>query len=133
MYVLGGRTLSFKQLPDASKSRLDVRWGPLEVPAQVVQEVRERSGVEVLRAIRLVARLLPRFVEGGLQLTALPFLSCLLPLVPPLEQLQASPQFSDHLASRFGEGESLLPGCDEIRPSAEVQIKEKTGEGREGR
>src|SRR6266566_5292272 len=122
--VLGGRTLPFEQLPDAFKSRFDVRRGPLEVPSEVVQEVRKGSGVEVLRAIRLVARLHPSLVERGLQLTLSPFMSCLRPLVPNLERLQASPQFTYHLAPCFCEGESLLPGGGKIRPSAEVQIEE---------
>lgn len=133
MHVLGRRTLPFEQLSDASKSRVDVGRCPLEVRAEVVQEVRQRSGVEVLRAIRLVARLHPCFVECSLQLTLPPFMSCLRPLVPNLERLQASPQITNHLAPRFCEGESLLPGGCEVRPSAEVQIKEKTRQGREGR
>ena len=133
MHVLGGRTLPFKQLPDASKSRLDVRRHPLEVPAEVVQEVRERSGVEVLRVIRLVARLHPCLVESGLQLTASPFMSCLLPLVPPLERLQVSSQLMNHLATCFCEGESFFAGGGKVRAAAEVQVEEETGQGREGR
>ena len=131
--MLGGRTLAFKQLPDASKSSLDVRRLPLEVDAEVVQEVRESSGVEVLRAIRLVTRLHSCLVERGLQLTASPFMSCLFTLVPPLERLHAFPQFTNHLAPSFCEGESLLTGCGKVRPSAEVQVEEETGQGSEGR
>jgi hypothetical protein len=120
--VLGGRTLPFEQLPDASKSRVDVGRCPLEVSAEIVQEVGERSGVEVLRPVRLVSRLHPCLVECGPQLTLSPVMSCLRPLVPHLERLQASPQITNHLAPRFCQRESLLPGGGKVRPSAEVQI-----------
>src|SRR6266545_1934282 len=130
---LGRWTLPRKQLADAGKRRVDVGRHLLEVPAQVVQEVRERIGVEVLRAIRLVARLRPCFVERGLQLTDSPLTVCLRALVPPLEPLQASPQFTNNLAPRFCERERLLPGGGKVGSPAEVEIEEEAGQSREGR
>ncbi len=131
--MLGGRTLAFKQLSDTSKSRLDVRRDPLEVDAEIVQKVRDRCSVKVPRAVRLVARLHSCLVERGLQLTASPLMSCLLTLVLPLERLQAFPQFTNHLAPSFCERKSFFSGSGKVRPSAEVQVEEETGQCSEGR
>src|SRR5205809_524892 len=65
---LRGGATPRQQVPDAGERCVDGGRRPFEVTAQGVQEVRERSCVEVLRAIRVVACLLPRRVERRLQL-----------------------------------------------------------------
>src|SRR5207247_4986563 len=99
---------------------VDVGGSPFEVTAQGVQEVRERSCVEVLRAIRVVACLLPTRVERRLQLANSPFTLCLGPPLSPLERLQACTQLANHLTPRLGQRQRLFPGRGELRAPAEV-------------
>jgi hypothetical protein len=70
--LLGRQTAQRKQLPDTRQGCLDIGRDPLEVIPQTVEEVRERRGVEVLRAIRVFARLHPCLVELGPQVMDAP-------------------------------------------------------------
>jgi hypothetical protein len=108
---LGCRTLVREQLLDTSQRALHVGRHGLKIVAQVVQQVRERGREEVLRPVRLVARLTLRLVECDLELSGTSLTVRLDTLVPPLEQIQAPLQIHDHLAPSLGEGECLFPGC----------------------
>jgi hypothetical protein len=103
-----------EQSPDPDEGGLDVRRLPLEIGKQAVREIGERNSIEMLCLVRVFASLRPRPVEGGLQLTDSSLGICPHALLPYLCRLQAVSQLTDHLASRFCEGERLLAGSDQV-------------------
>src|SRR5262249_52933588 len=100
------------QSPDPDEGGPGVQGVPLEIGKQAVREIGERNSIEMLCLVRVFASLRPRPVEGGLQLTDSSLGICPHALLPYLCRLQAVSQLTDHLASRFCEGERLLAGSD---------------------
>src|SRR5439155_22287405 len=104
-----------------------------EVAAQIVQKVGKRSRVEMLRPVRLVARLDLHLFERRLQIADAALALHLRALVPVLQRLESPPQVGDHLAPGLGERERLFPGLRSLSAPTEVEVEEDTRDAREGR